>query len=167
MEVAARTAIEPVRFNRERVADAIGEVDALMRAHWDEVGFYRDLPIDPDFAKYALLERQGTLRLYTARMGIVLVGYATYLIGTALHYRNVITAQQATLFLHPSYRRGSTGLKFIAYTERMLAAEGVQVIAQHVKLARDFGALLERRGYALQDLIYTKRLDNGLDSGSG
>lgn len=173
--VEAEACADTLTFAQERTATAIGEIDWLMRAHWDEVGFYRDMPIDPDFDQYREHERRGALRLYTVRCAGHLVGYATYVIGHPLHYRTVLSAQQATLFLHPEYRRGRAGVKFIAYTELLLGAEGVQVVIQHVKLPRGFklagglrdilvrlthgfAALLERRGYELQDLLYTKRL---------
>lgn len=147
-----------VRFAREPMAAVMGEIDALMRAHWNEVGFYRDMPIDPDFAKYALFERQGSLRIYTARAAGRLIGYGIYLLGTALHYKTVITAQQSTLFVHPRFRLGLAAVRFIDYQEAELEREGVQLASQHVKVTRDFRPLLTRRGYELQDWVMTKRL---------
>lgn len=147
-----------VQFAREPMATVVGEIDHLMREHWEEVGFYRDMPIDPDFAKYAGFERNGILRIYTARAAERLVGYAIYLLGTALHYQTVLTAQQSTLFVHPRFRAGMAAVRFFAYQEAELEREGVQLIAQHVKVTRDFRPLLTRRGYELQDWVMTKRL---------
>ena len=68
-------------------------------------------------------------------------------------------ASQDVLFLAPEHRKGRLGMKLIDYADSMLRREGVQVVAQHVKAAHNFGPLLERLGYELQDLIYTRRLD--------
>lgn len=164
MEVAAESAVASLRFAREAIATVIGEVAPLAALHWDEVGHYRDMPLAVDFPKYERAEREGVLRIYTARADQRLVGYGIYLIGTALHYADVITAQQATLFVHPEHRPGD---KFIAYTELMLGGEGVQIIVQHVKAgttekgkrrALAFCRLLEHRRYELQDYLLTKRL---------
>jgi GNAT superfamily N-acetyltransferase len=144
-------------FAREGIG-IIEEIGPLMREHWGEVGFYRDIPIDPDFDKYRYADRAGTLRIFTARSGTELAGYAIYFVGAAIHYRTVKVATQSTLFVMPEYRRGSLGIKFIRHTESELKAEGCQIITQHVKVTRDFGRLLSRDGYELQDYVYTKRL---------
>lgn len=148
-----------VRFGREEAKFVIDDIGSLMREHWEEVGHYRDIPLDPDFSKYRQAELAGTLRIYTARVIGVLIGYAVYFVGPALHYKTVKLAQQATLFLAPEQRRGTLGWRFIRWSEEQLRMEGVRIISQHVKKRRDFGSVLERHGYELQDYVYTKRLD--------
>lgn len=154
-------------FAREAAATVIGDVEleTLKHAHWEEVGHYRDIEIAPDFERYQQFEKNGILRLYTARAAGRLDGYGVFLLGTALNYRPVITAQQSTLFVHPRARRGNAGRSFIRWIEGELRAEGVQIVTQHVKAIHNaahggaFVRMLERDGYEVQDYVLTKRLD--------
>ena len=152
------------RFGRECIDDVVGCIGTLALSHWAEAGHYKDLYINPDIAKYRQAERAGTLRLYTVRSGLSLVGYAVYFIGTALHYQEVLTAQQSTLYVHPDHRRDAAGPRFVKWTESQLRSEGVKIITQHVKAKNRkrglaFCRLLEHDGYEIQDYVLTKRLD--------
>lgn len=163
-------ALPRVAFARESVAEVRAEVSVLMHLHWNEVGHYADLPLNPDFDRYLQLEQAGVLRIYTARLQRIpwkanLRGYAVYLVAPGLHYRHTLVAQQSTLYLHPALRKGLSGLKFIKWTERQLEAEGVELFLQHVKAkhsprrAAAFCAMLQRQGYELQDYVLTRKVD--------
>ena len=153
------SAVAP-RFACESVDDVLGSISGtLMRAHFEEVGHYQDLLIDPDFDRYRQIERDGKLRIHTVRMGYDLVGYGIYIVATNIHYRTVLYGQQATLYMSPWVRKGWTGLRFLRWSEERLREDGCVVVSQHVKSRHDFGAVLVRLGYELQDSIYTKRLD--------
>ena len=43
------------------------EMMPLLTAHYKEIAQYLDIPLNPNFEKYALMELAGTLRIYTAR----------------------------------------------------------------------------------------------------
>jgi hypothetical protein len=49
-------------------------------------------------------------------------------------------------------------MRLIEHADAQLAAEGVQVVFQHVKTAHNFGPLLERLGYEHVENVYAKRL---------
>ena len=55
-------------------------------------------------------------------------------------------------------KRGFGG-KFILWCDDELRKEGVQVVYHHIKAAHNWGKMIERLGYQLQDLIYCRRLD--------
>lgn len=148
-----------LHFRRERLDDALwAEVTPLLAAHWREIAHYQDIPLDPDREAYAAAQAAGMVRVFTARAGHRLVGYAVYFVRPNMHYRTSVQAAQDVLYLDPSVR-GGAGARFIAWCDDRLAAEGIQAVYQHVKAAHDFGALLERMGYALVDHIYARRLD--------
>jgi hypothetical protein len=157
------------RFARETVEQVQDEIKALMVLHWTEVGHYRDLPLDPDFERYALVEKAGLLRIYTARAQFLekdsLRGYVIYIVGPGIHYRQTLFAVQSTLYLHPAYRAGLQGARFIRWTETQLEEQdGIQVIHHHVKAKHDprraaaFMRMLERRGYELQDYVLSRKV---------
>jgi hypothetical protein len=151
-----------IGFKQEKLEGHIDEARSLSEEHWDEVGHYRDMPLDIDWEKYLLLERAGGLRVFSARAAHLLVGYALYLIGSALSYRTIVTAQCSTIYLHPEYRAGRLGMNFIKFTEASIKREFPDkrlIISQHCKVRRNFGPMLERLlGYELQDYVYTKVL---------
>jgi hypothetical protein len=156
-----------IQFAREPLTESLwDEAMPLLSAHWDEIAAFKDIPLEPDRELYAAGEANGILRCFTARddtaqrfrfPGAMLVGYALYFVRSNPHYKSSLQANQDVIYLAPSVR-GGTGYKFIAWCDNQLAAEGVQVVYQHVKAKHDFGKLLERQGYDLVDQIYAKRL---------
>lgn len=150
-------------FNREPFSDALlGEMLPLLRCHWAEVAHYVDIPLEVDASIYHAAEANGALRIYTVRMGdylgMRLLGYAVYFVRANPHYASSVQAVQDVIYVDP-HRRG-IGRALFEFTHQELAAEGVQVVYQHVKLAHNFGPkLLEPMGYEAVETIYAKRLD--------
>lgn len=146
-------------FQRERVHDVIPEMPKLLQSHWAEVARDHDIPLEPDYEIYRLMEDKGSLRMYTAREieGGKLIGYNCFFVQPHLHYKSSIQASQDIIFIDKE-RRGF-GRRFINWCDEQLADEGVQKVMHHVKAKHNFGPLLESLGYELADLIYAKRLD--------
>jgi GNAT superfamily N-acetyltransferase len=145
----------------ERVSELWDEMYPLLEAHWEEIAHYKDIPLEPDVTAYAALEEAGALRCYTVRDADKLIGYAVFFVRRGMHYSGSLQAIQDVLFLLPEYRRGGTGPRLIRYSERQLAAEGVQAVYHHCKITNRVGGLLVRLGYELIDEVYGKRLDKG------
>lgn len=148
-----------VMFQVEGVSpDLLSEMLPLLVEHWKEVAHFPDIPLNPDFSMYKACERQGILRCYTARKDGVLIGYAIFFVRPNAHYQTSLQANQDIVFISKE-ARGRTGMKLIQFCDEQLKAEGVQAVYQHVKVAHNFGPMLERMGYELVDLIYARRLD--------
>lgn len=135
-------------------------VEALLMRHWQEVAFYKDVPLEPDWDAYAALEAAGRLRIFTVHVRGELVGYCAYLLNHNPHYKSSWQALQDVLFVAPEHRTSKIGAHLILFAERHLRAEGVQFTYQHSKASAelDIGPLLERLGYELVDTIWAKRL---------
>ena len=152
-------------YQRESFNDSLRhEIRWLLQDHWREVGHYQDIPLCPDWTHYENAHRAGILYIFTARDSATwnLVGYAVFFVRPNPHYKTSWQAAQDILFIHPDYR--GQGGRFIAWCDAQLAAELVQAVYHHVKVAHNFGPLLERMGYELVDLVYARRLDRGRDS---
>lgn len=134
-------------------------VDELLHRHWEEIAFYKDVPLDVNWEVYERLDREGKLRIYTVRDGERLVGYAVYMLLQNAHYRGFDYAQQDVLFLAPEYRRGTAGLQLIAYADVMLKAEGLQATYHHSKVQHPIDLILRRLGYDLVERVWAKRHD--------
>lgn len=145
-------------FQRENVKNIWSEILPLFEQHWAEIAHYKDIPLDPDYDFYLKADELGMLRVFAAREAGVLIGYCVYFIRPNPHYRQHRYGVQDVLFVRKD-RRGRFGLKFIDWCDGQLRAEGVSVVTQHVKVARDFGAALRRLGYELVDYVYCRRLN--------
>lgn len=146
-----------IYYQMECSQDVNAEIHPLLARHWKEIAKYPDIPLKPDWIKYQRIEDSGNLRIYTARDCGCLVGYALFLVDRGLHY-DVRMANQDILFLLPEYRKGRVGVNLIRYAERRLKADGVDMIAHHVKTTNHVGRLLEAMGYEEVDRIFMKRL---------
>lgn len=140
-----------------------GGIEQLLAQHWQEVAFYKDIPLEPDWELYGATESIGRLRIFTARIRGELVGYAAFLLNRNPHYKSSWQASQDVLFVAPAHRSGKIGAHLILFAERHLRTESppVQVTYQHSKASAelDISPLLERLGYELVDTIWAKRLD--------
>lgn len=148
-----------MKFQAESVEAVLEEIKPLLVKHWEEVSFYKDIPLDPDYESYIKIEEAGNLRVYTARdEDNVLVGYAVFFIRANLHYRTSVQAVQDIIFIDPEKR--GFGVKFILWTEEQLRAEGISVVFQHLKVSTPHTIeLFKRLSYQPIDLIMGKRLD--------
>lgn len=148
-----------MEFAREKIWDLWDEAWPLLKAHWEEIARYKDIPLNPDFDLYHAAELNGVLRVYTARAEGLLIGYAAFMVRSNAHYKDSKQAVQDVVFLRKECRRGVAGIQLIKYAEDQLAEEGVQVVYHHVKVKNNFGPILGRMGYEQVETIWAKRLD--------
>lgn len=146
-------------FKRENYSEElIAEMFPLWKAHHDERvnKFYG--PLDPDFAVYEQLDLAGRLRIYTVVQGGKLAGYQIFIVTEHPHSRDWISATQDVLYLKPEFRKGFTGYKFIKWCTKQLQEEGINVVHQVVPYKMNMGRLFWRLGYELEDVCYSKIL---------
>lgn len=132
----------------------------LLELHYREIAQHPDIALDVDADAYRAMEANGALRVYTARVGGELVGYAVFLVGRNPHYCQSLQARCDVFYVAPDRRGYRLGVELVRYSERMLAAEGVQVVYHHTKIAHPLLArLLEHLGYDAVEVNYARRLD--------
>ena len=153
-----------MRFALEPYSEKlVQEMRPLWDQHFKEISANLDIPLDPDLGVYSRCQTNGTLRIFTARLGSgwesTLVGYNVFFVAMNPHYKSSKQANQDILFLDEELRKGLVGYKFLKWCDLQLKNEKVQVIYHHIKAVHDFGHILERMGYKLTDLIYSKRMD--------
>jgi hypothetical protein len=62
------------------------------------------------------------------------------------------------VFILKNYRKGTIAARMFKFAETTLKEKGVTKMHINVKLANDFGSLLERLGYVPIERIYEKML---------
>ena len=143
-----------IDFSIGSAQDVLTEGVELSRANNAETG--HNFPLDIDEEVYLHLEKAGGLRVYLARSGGQLAGYAAFFLTAHPHHRTVLLAQQDVIYIDPGHR--GCGGRFISWIDEKLTGDGVQMILHHVTVSKDFSPLLERLGYAKTATVYTKIL---------
>ena len=148
-----------MKYAQESYDAVIEEIMPLIEEHYLEIAKYKDIPLEPDWPTYKAMDKLGILRIFTCRDEETnkLLGYGIYLVKSHLHYSSCLVGQQDILFITKEKR--GMGFKFILWCDKQLEYQGVKMVIQHVKASHNFGPMLEKLGYELMDLIYTKRLD--------
>ena len=150
-----------MQFSRESIDKVFREGVELFPYHYREVAHYKDVPLEPDMARYLSLEESGLLRVYAARdQQNTLCGYATFFIRSNIHSKSQVLALQDMVYISPK-RRGF-GHTFLKWCEAQLQIEGINVIYQYVTRQCDFGSILKRQGYELIEYVYAKRINDTL-----
>lgn len=146
-----------MRFQRESLGEAASDILNFSNDHYKEISKFLDIALDPDFDKYAKLEKLQSLLVFTARQDSgELIGYATFIIGHHIHYKNSKQASQDLLFFARPYRGYS--VSFIPFCDEQLKQAGIDVVRHSVSTRNDFSKLLIRNGYQLDEFIYSRRL---------
>lgn len=150
-----------ITFQTESFTACKDEFETLVFAHWDEIALdHSDVPLDIDWALYGALENINRIMFSTVRDDDKLVGYHLTMVSTHLHYRSTLHGIVDFYYIHPDYRKGFTGIKFLKYVEEELKKLGVKKIITGCKDHHNLSKLLERLGYKLSDHIFTKVLLN-------
>lgn len=150
---------DAITYAQEPWARCQAEIATLCVRHWEEIAHNKEfIKLDPDWPKYAALDAAGMLSVTTARDGAELVGYQIYFVMPHMHYKQSLTASSDVLYLAPERRNGTAGIRLMRCAEEALEKLGVQRVVQNVKLANDWGQILERMGYTPFERIYTKIL---------
>lgn len=152
-------------FNLENLKDCQDEIKPILRhEHWEEVGHYKDIPIDMQWDKYALIQDMGKLRCYTIREFVneehretILQGYAFFIVDKHLHYKNTLVANQDILYVRKPFR--GIGREFLSWCDQQLKVEGVTTVTHHAKPWFNYGSLFEKLGYEKAETIWARRLD--------
>lgn len=159
-------------FQRERAHELLDEAKPLYEAHYEEIAFYKDIPLIVNEALYMQAEESGSLRCFTARYNGELVGYCVFKVGYNPRYSTSLQALQDILYVDKTKRGALIGKRLVEFCHERLKGEGVQLVMQHSKVSpeikallaemkdrKDVGRLFELLGYDLIDFVHAKRLD--------
>ncbi len=145
-------------YQGERVEDLWDEVMPLLQSHWDEVGYFQDIPFDPNYEYYVNMEAAGVLRNYTVRKGGELIGYCVFIVMPHPHHQGSLQAATDIVYLDPAHRGRWIAERLLRWCNDQLREEGVEIVFYGVKVARDFGPILDRMGFPCIEHTHAGRL---------
>jgi hypothetical protein len=149
-------------YQHEDFASFMLDAASMWKEHFKEVsleGMASKRPFVPDIRKYLSLQDSGSLAVFTMREDGILVGYAVFIVSSPMHYSLTPYAVNDALYVSPGYRKGSTGIKFMKWCEKMLVAiseNRIKIVQWRTKADHNFGKVLEALGYTPDDIVYTK-----------
>lgn len=149
-----------VAFAREPLAELWDELAPLMEATAAEAAHW-GAELDPDRALLVELDERGLLRAYTARDGARLIGYAVFVLATNPHYRSLVMASHAALFMAPEHR-GHIVLRFLRWCDGQLRADGASIVTQHDPANSPRAAIWRRMGYRPLETVWARDLREGV-----
>jgi GNAT superfamily N-acetyltransferase len=150
----------PITFLREPYTDHLAdEMAPLLVENWRETGADLDVPLKPLWHRYQQAAEAGFLRIFTVRLGALLVGYAIYQVMLHSHRGESLEASNDVIWLSPRLRGRFIGYRFIKWHVALMKAEGVKKARLSVKLDHNWGRLLERLGFKAMEVTYAMRLD--------
>lgn len=160
MAAAAKSA---VIYAVETLASCQDGIALLMEEHGQAFSFFKDQkgPANPKWEAYEELEKQGRLRICTARHDGEMVGYFLIVIGGSLHYRNLKLCLDDTFYMKPDYRRGFGLYFFVKYcTEEMSRFGGPgSCLVLAFKANQSMEPIAKRLGFVTEEIRMTKMVE--------
>lgn len=143
----------------EPLSQVLEEIKPLLPRHWEELALNKDnVPLDPDWERYASIDALGQLSIVTVRVQGRLVGYCAMVIQVGLHYRTCLEARMDVFWIAPEYRGRMGGVRLFKAVEAELKRRGVKRLYVGSKLHRDSSRLFQAMGYTPVEQWFSKWL---------
>lgn len=132
------------------------QLEILFEFHYKEVSrhFKQNIPLDPDWERYAELESIGSLLFLALRFDNYLVGYFNGVVNRSLHYKRCIQLTTDLIYVHRPFRGrildNKTGADLLIEKSKEIAkVKGCSAFDCNFKFARSthMKKLLERHSF--------------------
>lgn len=146
-----------MEYRRGSVEELEGKCARLMLAHAAEVGMLGEDDFLPKTQVYRALEEQGSLKVYLAESGGVIVGYQIFHVGAHPHYAGVTIASTDGIYVSPAHR-GYEAVRFLAWADERLKEAGAAYVIRGASSKKPLERLFLRLGYAEHERSYIRSL---------
>lgn len=147
-----------MKFARENLSSSWRDAQALLLLNHEETGLLGRADFNPNHAGYQSMEHAGVLRVFTARDGGEMKGYAVFFVMPHLHYPEKVWATQDVIYMAKE-SRGISGVRFIRFIDDQLMLDGVDYIYRHVPSKADkYSRTLKHFGYQEIEACYMREL---------
>ena len=148
-----------IKYQQEFLSQFQNDAQELLKQDWDEIAHNKDMrKLDPDWAIYEFLEKQGQLYIFTCRDGLKLVGYFLVIITPNLHSKGDTLAVTDVIYLDKKYRSGLLGYKLFLFAESCIKEDGYKVLQVTTTEMNPIDPIMLRLGYAKVETKFEKVL---------
>lgn len=148
---------QEISFALETPDQAREDIIPLLADHCCHLRNSSSYDYEPDFKTYDLLQKAGSLRVFTVRVDGLLAGYRIMILCNNLHHRTILQAAQDSIYLR-SDLRGSFVKEFVSWSDHELISEGVKEITQMVKPNSHTTFSIVSLGYKSSEIAYVRRI---------
>ncbi len=146
-------------FQKETFAAIMHELPDIWSALWLEQSTDKEeVPMEPDWYRYAAMDAAKQLHILTVRHEAHLVGFYMALVMPSLHFRSLLTAYADLYYIYPAYRFGWAGVRMVKEAETMLKMLGVKKSYVMTNSRNPITMLLKRLKYDLVEYAFAKFL---------
>ena len=132
----------------------LGRKQSRELTKWPEL-----MQFSPDFEKYEVAERAGTLLVLVAVENGRLLGYSVNIIGAHLHYKDSVASFNDLLYLDPEYRGSGLGAELMDHTKAAAKERGTLIQTWHAKPNTTLNRILAESPTAeMLEISYTEKL---------
>ena len=151
-----------ITIQTEKLSDMLDELKPLLPIHWKEIALdHENVPLDPDYEQYLLLEEMGIVHVCTARQDKEIIGYFRTFIRNHIHYKSTKFGHVDIYYVHPNHRMNGTGYKLFKFHEDEMRKAGVKKLINMCKMHQDHAHLFKALGYTEIERIFSKVLTEG------
>jgi GNAT superfamily N-acetyltransferase len=148
-----------ITIQLEDLKEVLPELIDLLDSHYEELTLNKDrVKLNPVWSRYFAMVEENKFFAIIARDENKPIGYAGFILDQHLHYADLIVAANDVLFIHPDYRKGMFGVKFLKFCEKTMKDLGAMKLTWHIKHSNDFRPILNRMKYEDEDIISGKFL---------
>lgn len=148
-----------IEYQEEKILDILDELHPLLLEHYRAVSIIKEVPFDPDYARYGQLQATNGYAFMTCRKDARLVGCIGYFTYYHIKHRGYFVAREDMYYLRPLHRQGRTGIDLFVRMEELLKSKGVRRVITTTKVSQDHTKILEYLGYQHHQKDFTKLLD--------
>jgi hypothetical protein len=148
-------------FRVVNLRDIAPQVIELSKKHYEEASIFKGIvPLELKLNVYAALEASNECIVIAAySLDHKLVGYAGVVQAVNPHHQGVVLGIIQVIFLLKAYRKGSAGLRFIRFCERVAKVKGcthmsILVPRKQQRVQKAFIGL----GYGVQEVSLMRKL---------
>lgn len=144
-----------ITVNEEPFDKLLQELKPMLDKHWEELAVNKEeRPLDVDYERYSRLSQEGLLKILTLRKDGVLVGYASFIVSSNLHYKGWVNAVCDVYYVLPEVRKEGLGTSFFKEIVQWLKFHKVNSIYVHDKLKHSHSKLFESLGFTAIEQTY-------------
>jgi GNAT superfamily N-acetyltransferase len=151
-----------VEYRVVKFKDVYEDFMPMMQQHWDEIGHrggFKDFKLD--IGKYLYIESKNLLACFVAIKDGEYVGYVCCTLDSLNHNATEMGAMTDAVYVVPEYRNSVAGIgyRLLKFTEKQLKEQfNVTAMQFVVNTNYDVGVFLNKMGYEVSDIVYTKTL---------
>jgi GNAT superfamily N-acetyltransferase len=132
--------------------------EALVFAHWQELGMDQDLKVDPNIERMMAMEAMGMFKVIGALEDGAWKGYMLAVVSPHLHYQSSPPMFIVDAYVVSPTSRNGTGVRLFRFAEAYAKSLGCIKMYASYKIHKEHKKFFELMGWTESDVAVIKRI---------